>query len=139
MNKTDSDREPHKPQPPIKAGIYDSGTIKVVVFACVVIILAVVLTGSISYFITRNAVVDKLKSRDLVYVIGSIAAKIDGRIERAKESSLILAQDPTILQWILGGETDGRLGAYSRQKINDIAQHYDYANSFIVSAITNHY
>lgn len=139
MNKLSNDREPHQEHPPIKDGIYDSGTIKVVVFACIIIILAVVFTGSISYFITRNAVVDKLKSRDLIYVIESISAKIDGRIERAKESSLILAQDPTIIQWIAGAETDERLGAYSRQKINDIAQHYDYANSFIVSAVTKHY
>ena len=119
--------------------LYDRGTIKVVVFACLVIVLAVVLTGSISYFITRNATVDKLKSRDLVYIVESISSKIDSRIERAKETSLILAKDPAIIQWIAGAEQDERLGDYSKTKINNIAQNYDYANAFIVSAITNHY
>jgi len=139
MHKIDNERELQIVRPARKDIIYDSGTIKVVVFACIVIILAVVLTGSVSYFITRDAVVDKLKSRDLVYVIESIAAKIDGRIERAKETSLILAKDPAITQWVSGAEKDEVLGEYSKVKINDIAQNYDYANSFIVSATTNNY
>jgi serine phosphatase RsbU (regulator of sigma subunit) len=97
------------------------------------------MTGSISYFITRNAVVDKLKSRDMIYIVESISAKIDGRIERAKETSLIFAQDPTIIQWIASGETDEKLGANAKEKLTNIAQHYDYANAFVVSAVSNHY
>ena len=54
------------------------------------------LTGGISYFITRKAVVEKLKSRDLVIVVDSIASKIDDRIARAKETALILAKDQRI-------------------------------------------
>jgi serine phosphatase RsbU (regulator of sigma subunit) len=125
--------------PDSKGIIYDSGTIKVIVLACLTIVLAVVLTGSISYFITRNAVVDKLKARDLVYIIESINAKIDGRIERAKEASVMLATDPMIIQWVSGGEQDVILSEYSKAKINNIAQNYDYANSFVASAITNTY
>lgn len=138
MNKKSNDRESQSSLDG-KSIIYDSGTIKVVVFACVIIMLAVVLTGGISYFITRNAVVDKLKSRDLVYIIESISSKIDGRIERAKETSLVLAKDPAIIQWIVGAEKDESLGEYAKAKINEIAQDYDYANAFVVSAITNHY
>lgn len=118
---------------------YDGGTIKVIIFACCIIVLAVVFTGSISYFITRNAVVDKLKTRDLVYIVDSIASKIDGRIERAKETSLVLAKDPTVIAWVEGAEQNELLGEYSKGKINDIAHDYDYANSFIVSAVTRNY
>jgi serine phosphatase RsbU (regulator of sigma subunit) len=139
MNRISGDQESRSSRPDGKGIVYDRGTIKVVVFACLIIVLAVVLTGSISYLITRNAVVDKLKSRDLVYVIESISSKIDGRIARAKETSLMLAKDPAVIQWIAGAEQDERLGEYSKAKINDIAQNYDYANAFIVSAITNHY
>lgn len=119
--------------------IYDRGTVRVVALACVIILLAVVVTGSISYFITRNAVVEKLKTRDLVFIIESISAKIDGRIDRAKETSLILAKDPALIQWVAGAETDERLGEYAKTKIDQIARSYDYANSFVVSAVTNHY
>ncbi|SMC51762.1 SpoIIE family protein phosphatase [Sporomusa malonica] len=139
MSRMNNDLEPQVPPPDRTGIIHDRGTIKVVVFACFIIVLAVVLTGGISYFITRNAVVDKLKSRDLVYIIESISAKIDGRVERAKETSLILAKDQAIIQWIASAEKDEKLGEYSKAKINEIAQNYDYANSFIVSAITKNY
>jgi len=139
VNKAFRDQETQKRSIDSDNVVYDRGTIKVVFFACFIIVLAVVLTGGISYFITRNAVVDKLKSRDLIYVVESMTAKIDGRIERAKETSLLLAQDPTIIHWIAGGESDERLGELAKKKITDIAQNYDYANSFIVSAVTNHY
>jgi Serine phosphatase RsbU, regulator of sigma subunit len=122
-----------------KGIIYDRGTIKVVVFACFTIVAAVVITGCLSYFITRSAVVEKLKTRDIVYIVESISAKIDGRIERAKETSLILAHDQVIADWVAGGETDERLGGYAKARLNDLATNHDYANSFIVSAITNHY
>lgn len=128
-------------EPPVDRAsiIYDRGTIKIVVFACLVIVLAVVMTGGISYFITRNAVVDKLKSRDMIYIVESISSKIDGRIERAKETSLIFANDPAIAQWIASGETDEALGALADAKITSIARNYDYSNAFVVSAVTNHY
>lgn len=139
MSEPGPDRRPPEPARAHPGVFYDSGTIKVVVFACVIIVLSVVLTGGLSYIITRNAVVDKLKSRDLSFIVESIAAKIDGRIARAEETALLLAKDPAILQWVNGAEQDRRLGEYTHAKLADIAKNYDYANSFIVSAVTNHY
>lgn len=133
------DRQPPESSRPRSGVFYDSGTIKVVVFACVIIVLSVVLTGSLSYVISRNAVVDKLQSHDLPILVESIAAKVDGRISRAEETALLLAKDPAILQWVKGAERDERLGEYAKTKLDDIAQNYDYANSFIVSAVTKHY
>ena len=119
--------------------MYDKGTMKVVVLACVVIVFSVVLTGVGSYWITQGEVVDKLKTRDMVYIISSIAAKIDGRLERAKESAVMLAEDPAAVAWVAGGETDERLGRYVKDKITKIAGNHDYSNAFVVSAITKNY
>lgn len=118
---------------------YDKSTMKVFVLACFIIVAAVLFTGVISYSITETAVVEKVKSRDMVYSIESISSKIDGRIDRAKETSRILANDPEILQWVAGGETNERQGAHAKQKISEIASRYDYSNSFIVSAVTGQY
>ena len=63
--------------------MYDKGTMKVIVLACVVIVFSVVLTGVSSYFITQGEVLEKLKSRDMVHIISAIASRIDGRLERA--------------------------------------------------------
>ena len=118
---------------------FDKGTLKVIVFACLVIVVAVVVTGAISYSITRGEVVEKLKSRDMVYIISSISAKIDGRMERAKQTALVLAQDPTIIEWVAGAEKDERLGRHAKEKITLLARNYDYSNAFIVSAVTFNY
>lgn len=139
MNVNGRDREPSGGSLNDRGLFYDRGTIKVVAWACVIIIVSVALTGFINYEITRKAVVDKLKSRDLLVVVDSIAGKIDGRVARAKETASMLAQDPAILQWVNSAEQDERLGGYAKTRLHDIAQHYDYANSFIVSAVTNHY
>lgn len=139
MNEKGRDREPSGSSLNDRGLFYDRGTIKVVAWACVIIIVSVALTGFINYEITRKAVVDKLKSRDLLVVVDSIAGKIDGRVARAKETASMLAQDPAILQWVNDAEQDERLGGYAKTRLHDIAQHYDYANSFIVSAVTNHY
>ena len=139
MNVNGRDREPSGGSLNDRGLFYDRGTIKVVAWACVIIIVSVALTGFINYEITRKAVVDKLKSRDLLVVVDSIAGKIDGRVARAKETASMLAQDPAILQWVNGAEQDERLGGYAKTRLHDIARHYDYANSFIVSAVTNHY
>lgn len=119
--------------------IWDSSTLKVITFASAVIIISILLTGGFSYFIAKSAVVDKLKTSDLIYIARSITAKIDGRIGRAKEVSQILSKDPVIIKWINDEEKDEVLGQYAKQKITDIAQNYNYSNSFIVSAKTNHY
>ncbi|MDU2064083.1 MAG: SpoIIE family protein phosphatase [Sporomusaceae bacterium] len=112
---------------------------KIVFLACAILVLAVTLTGIISYFVTRSAVVDKLKNRDLIYIAESIASKVDDRLERAKETARLLAQDPAVMAWLVDAERNEQLGEYSKQKLDDIASRYDYANSFIVSRQTGQY
>ncbi|AGL00321.1 SpoIIE family protein phosphatase [Desulfoscipio gibsoniae] len=118
---------------------FDVGTLKVIALACLCIALSVILTGRLSYLIVEREAINKLKSQDLVYIVQSIAGKIDGRIARAKETSLILSKDPTIMEWIQGKEKDNVLGRRALHIISGIARDYDYSNSFIVSTLTNNY
>ena len=119
--------------------MYDKGTMKVIVLACVVIVFSVVLTGVSSYFITQGEVLEKLKSRDMVHIISAIASRIDGRLERAKEAALMLAEDPAVIEWVAGGERDEALGRHVKNKITKMAWNHDYSNAFVVSAGTRHY
>jgi serine phosphatase RsbU (regulator of sigma subunit) len=119
--------------------LYDNSTMKVVFLACVIIVLAIGSTGVVSYQLSKKATVRKLKTKDMVHIVRSMQTLIDGRIRRAQETAEILARDPQIIRWISGGETDGRMGRECLTKITEIAQQYDYNNSFIVSAVTGHY
>jgi serine phosphatase RsbU (regulator of sigma subunit) len=75
----------------------------------------------------------------LAYIAESIASNVDGRIERAKETSLLLAQDPEIIRWVSSGEKDEQAGKDAAEKIQRMAKEFNYSNTFIVSSITNHY
>lgn len=124
----------------LKKGIaYDSGVIKLLLLASMVIVLAVGLTGTIGYLITKNEAVNKLKTKDLIFMADSISSKIAGRMERAIESSLHIAQDPEIIQWIAEGEKDPSLKDNSLTKLGRLVQTFGYNNSFIASSVTYHY
>lgn len=124
------------PQKPL---LYDKGLLKVTVFAGIVIVFSMLLVGVMVYLFAEDEVVHKLKTKDLVYIAQSIASKIDGRIGRAEETSLVLAKDPEIEKWVQGGERDSQLGEYALKKLGMLAKDFDYSNSFIVSAVTNQY
>lgn len=119
--------------------IVDNSTIKIIILSSLIVVISVLLMGGASYYITKGEVVKKLKSQDLRYIAKSISAQIDGRIDRAKETSLLLSRDPMIIDWVQESEKDEILGKYAEKEITDVAKGYDYSNSFIVSAITNHY
>jgi serine phosphatase RsbU (regulator of sigma subunit) len=119
--------------------VYDNSAVKIVLIAIMLMVLSLSFLSGYSYWIVKNAIVHKLKTQDLFYIVKSISSKVDDRIIRAKESSLILAEDPFVQKWLQDGEKDQTLGRMNKQKITNIARNYDYQKVFIVSAITGHY
>jgi serine phosphatase RsbU (regulator of sigma subunit) len=119
--------------------LYDSGTVKVTIFASALIIFSMLLVGTVVYLFTKDEAVNKLKTKDLLYIAQSMAALVDGRIERAQETSMVLANDPELIRWVADGETNPQLGEYALEKIDSLVKEFGYTNSFIVSAVTNHY
>ncbi|TDF97497.1 SpoIIE family protein phosphatase [Paenibacillus piri] len=117
----------------------DQGMFKVIVFASLIIIFSIVLVGTVVFLITEKEAVKKVKEKDLAYIAESIASNVDGRIERAVETSLLLAQDPAMLRWVTSAETDEQAGKDALQKLRSMTSDFDYTNAFLVSNITNHY
>lgn len=122
-----------------KPDLQDRGLKRVVLFGSAAITFSILLIGSLVYFFTEAEVLNKLKNRDLLLMAQTIGTRIDARIERAKEVSLVLANDPVLIRWISGGETDDSLKNDVFAKIHHIAKDYQYSNSFIVSGVTNNY
>lgn len=119
--------------------LYDAGAAKVTVFATVLIVFSIILTGVIAYYITKGQSVKKLKETDLEYIGGSIASKIDGRIERAMETARLLAGNRDLNEWILGGERLGGEETVALETIRRMTEQFQYDNSFIVSVLTGQY
>lgn len=139
MMRTNSIFKSSKNAGGIEVPVFDSQLFRIIMFASGVIVFSIILISSISYIITEKEAVHKLKTKDLQYIASSISSKIDERIERAKETSSVLAHDPTIIEWVQGEEKDKGLQKAVFEKINHIAFDYDYSNSFVVSNVTGHY
>ncbi|MDF2925752.1 MAG: Stage sporulation family protein [Paenibacillaceae bacterium] len=118
---------------------YDRSVYKVIGLASVLIVFSMLLTGTLGYVFTKNGVVSKLKNQDLGTIAKSIGEQLDGRIERAKETAITLADDPLILRWVTGGEQDGELTEYAMQKLGYLHESRAYNSSFVVSAVSSQY
>lgn len=119
--------------------LYDHSAMRVIFFATTMIAIAVLITSFLGYAIAKKGLVEKLHAKDLHFIAQSIAVKIDARLERAKETCLVLADDPLILEWVIHGEKGESLKTHAVKKIVDLAQKYDYDNAFIVSNTTYQY
>lgn len=131
-------------EPPHPSGVLfdpkiDSGIRKVMVLASALIALSIVMIGFYVYGVTEKTALDKLKKRDLPTLAKSIAAQVNAKIERAVETSLTLAQDPALLEWLAGGEQDARLAGMISQKTSYMHRELGYSATFIVGTATGQY
>ncbi|MBO9607004.1 MAG: SpoIIE family protein phosphatase [Paenibacillaceae bacterium] len=124
---------------PALAEMPDRSVTKVTLFGGAVIVFAILLVGWLVYAVTQREAVDKLKTKDLLHLADSIAAKVDGQIRKAKETSLLMAEDPNVINWVAGGERDEALGAVVGRKLTLLTSEHGYDNSFLVSAVSNRY
>ncbi|MHA6480795.1 SpoIIE family protein phosphatase [Paenibacillus sp. strain BS8-2] len=130
-------------QPPAQGGVFDAkldiGIRNVMLLASVLIAISIILIGSYVYGITERAALDKLKTRDLQTLANSIAARVDGKIERAVETSLTLSHDPALLEWLASGERDEQLARMISGKTSYMHRELGYSATFIVGAATRQY
>lgn len=118
---------------------YVKNVFRIIFIASIIISLAVIITGLLGYINTKKSLVNKAKSQDIVFIVKSMASKIESRINRAVETSYIFARDPLNIGWIEGEEQDKESGKIVLNKIEGIANSYDYSNAFIVGIKTRHY
>ncbi|MFC0212761.1 SpoIIE family protein phosphatase [Paenibacillus chartarius] len=118
---------------------HDRSAVRVLIFASAAIVFSMLLIGTIVYTLVEKQAVRKLKEQDLTTIAQAMASKVEGRLQRARETAVLLADDPAVIEWVAGGEQDGRLGSYAKERLYSLAHDYDYKNSFIVSAVSNQY
>ncbi len=119
--------------------LYDGSVWKVIMVATVLIVLSTTLVGVMSYRITQQEVIKNLKAGDLAILARSVANQVQGRIDRAVETSRMLADNPAVAEWVAGAERDDRLGGIVKRMLAELPGQYDYTNSFVVSAVTGQY
>jgi serine phosphatase RsbU (regulator of sigma subunit) len=118
---------------------FDKGVTKVMILASALIVFSMLLIGTFVYQFTEREVVKKLKSKDLVTMAEAISLKVDARIDKAVETSLSLAHDPILLEWLASGEQDEKLAKMLFEKTGYYTKERNYSTAFIVSEQTLQY
>lgn len=114
-------------------------TLKIVIAGCLAILVALLVMSFTSIAITRNAVVYRLKTSDLRNMAGALAATIDGRIDKAVDASLLLANDPMLIRWVQSRDTDEEAGEIVTGKLGELVSGFGYDTAFLTSNLTYHY
>lgn len=118
---------------------YIKNVFRIISMASAIICLAVIVTGILGYTNTKESLINKAKSQDIVFIVKSMASEIDSRISRAVETSYIFARDPLNIEWVKDEEQDEYYGKKIQNKIDSIANSYDYDNFFIAGIKSKHY
>lgn len=119
--------------------LFDHNSMKVIAIGCVAIIVALLFMSITSMVITSNAVIHKLKTQDLDNMAKSIGCVIEGKIDKAVDTALILADDPLLSQWIQSDENQMDAGKYVEAKMAQLVSDLGYDTSFLVSNKSKHY
>lgn len=123
----------------VKLPLYDGSVFKIMVLAAVLLVVSTALVGYLSYRFTHDEVLKKLKTEDLTRIAKSLSGQVEARLDRAKETSRLLADDPAVVEWVSGAEKDDRLGDIVRAKLRSIPPTFDYTNSYVVSKTSGRY
>ncbi|AZV57700.1 SpoIIE family protein phosphatase [Clostridium sp. AWRP] len=118
---------------------YIKNIFRIIFISGIIISFAVIATAFLGYINIKNSLIAKAKSQDIVFMVKSMASKIDGRIGRAVETSYIFARDPLNVEWVNGKEKDQKVGKLVLSNLKSIATSYDYNYFFIAGVKTKNY
>ena len=114
-------------------------TLQFILLASLCTIISIILTGIMNYQTTNYAVTKRLKTSDLKNIVVLKAAKINIRLQKAMETTRLLAEDPSLSKWFLGKEKDKSLAELCKKRLTQIMKNHDYATVFAVNRLTGNY
>ncbi|HNV51246.1 MAG TPA: methyl-accepting chemotaxis protein [Tenuifilaceae bacterium] len=104
-------------------------------FLVIVIILSI---SIINFYTVRKALIKDIREEQLLSFVEASQSDIQMVIEKAVETSILLAEDPTLVKWFADGEKDPELGKLAKDKLTGINKS-GYFTVFAVNNITKNY
>lgn len=102
----------------------------------ITIILAI---GIINYFTVKRTLVKDIREKQLQSFLEASQSTLQAALEKAIESSALLAEDPTLSTWFAQGEEDEQLKQLALERINKLRTSTDYFTVFAVNSVTRNY
>lgn len=99
----------------------------------------IVLLGLTNYYMVKGALIEDVREKQLLSFVEASQSTLQSMLEKALETSSILAEDPTINKWFVDGESDAELKELALRKIDILQKNYDYFTVFAVNKSTRNY
>lgn len=104
-------------------------------FLVIVIILSI---SIINFYTVRKALIKDIREEQLLSFVEASQSDVQMVIEKAIETSILLAEDPTLVKWFSEGEKDPELGKLAKDKLTGINK-AGYFTVFAVNNVTKNY
>lgn len=104
----------------------------------VLVLLMIFSLSIINFYTVRKALIKDIREKQLLTFVEASQSDLQMVIEKAIETSILLASDPTLIKWFADGEKDSELGKLVKDKLTQIHQ-AGYFTVFAVSNITKNY
>ncbi|HPJ16119.1 MAG TPA: hypothetical protein PLJ39_13700, partial [Spirochaetota bacterium] len=112
---------------------------KIIRIAALCLFLSVIITGVLNYTAARTIILGRMEDTELKNFAIMKAEIAESRILKAIETSILLADDPLLVNWFKGGEKNQNEGKFVKQRLTDIVDKANYFTVFAVSLSTNNY
>ena len=112
---------------------------RIIRLATVFIFIPVIITGILNYVSARSIFLSRMENTELINTAKMKASMAKELISRAIETSLLLADDPSLSEWFASGEKNEEAGRFAKQRLTDIVDRAKYFTVFAVSSSTHRY
>jgi len=101
--------------------------------------LMIILMGFIHYTSVRRSLISDYREKHLLTSLQASQSSLQSILERAIETSELLAEDPTLMVWFKANEKSSYTGQLVLQRLDYLHKSYNYASVFAVNASTLNY
>ncbi len=91
------------------------------------------------YFTVSNSLTNDIRTEQLHTFIEASQSELRTSFEKAIETSVGLASDPTLIQWFTSNESSDSLKQLSLKKVDSMVKEFGYLTAFAVNASTHNF
>lgn len=103
------------------------------------VVLIILSLTIINFYTVRKTLIRDIRENQLLSFMEASQSNIQMVIEKAMETSIVLAQDPLLVKWFQEGEKDAALGELAKAKLTSLNKEMGYFTVFAVNNITKNY
>ncbi len=118
---------------------YKKIRIKLQLFLGISILLIVAILGVVHITTVRSSLYKDYREKRFYTVLRASQSSFESILQRAIETSELLAEDPTLIKWFASGEKDSDLKQLALKRLDYLQQNYNYNTVFAVNKITRNY